>query len=537
MDTLAPQSWIVFLLALYPMNLLAILLHELGHVLAARAIGVRIWAWGIGASRVFFHMAIGDQQFYLGRPLSLGLTIAEPRSLDRQPIADAIFILGGPIATVAGLGAGIVLWSWGIRSDILLAWLAISGFLSLASAVPFVIKTGRQQFVSDAGRLWQLAIWGRENRIASLGVALSNAECVATLLEQAGSRRGAALMSTVVHILEASLGNHQAARHGLFQIDADALKQSATGEAMAALAWAVTSVEANDDDAYDRIEYARHLFKDDNEAKFSTDVLHLQWMHRRGLDVRERLANLRTQATQSSRRDWLCTVDALRFDFDDSFKPDDECERLLTSYRGFMSVEAQSGVLAIATERLAKCDSLDRAHGYFERAQTTISQASASIADPATREMFVCQTAAPLQRAVAATPPDKCPLFISDFSGTVPGRQGSGSRPNRQFFCFATFASGITALMFSVLSVGLGPGQPTSKAAGMVLLVMLFFVLGLVTTLVSILRQERRYTYMWAGLLLATLGVAIAVVVDVNRKRTVSPRFRDAAQMMQSQHV
>ena len=48
------DSPILFALAAGPAMFLAVILHEVGHVLAARCVGIDVAAWGVGYRRPWF---------------------------------------------------------------------------------------------------------------------------------------------------------------------------------------------------------------------------------------------------------------------------------------------------------------------------------------------------------------------------------------------------------------------------------------------------------------------------------------------------
>ncbi len=521
MESFWPQSWIVFLLAFYPANLCAVLLHELGHVLAAQLVGRRVFAWGIGASRVFFRMPLGKQRFYLGLPLNMGFTIACPNALGCQPISEFLFILGGPLITVVGLVAGLALWEWGINSDLLLAWIAVSAILAVTSIIPFPLTIGRIHCDNDAKLLGKLLIRGRQVSIGSVGAALQTMNGFADLLEQAGCRPGANLFQVYACMLETSLGNSEATRARLSQIDVDSLARLPTGKATYALAWSALSVDSNSDDAENRLATARELFGNDVDALFHIDCLHLEWKLVQGHDILAALDQLTGHAEDAARRDWLCALDVLRFNADDTSDPEERCLRLLSAYETFISDVTTAELLAATTERLVLRGAIDRARTFFQRAQLAIAESAEAISDTATREAFIRWTAAPLQRAVIGTQND-LPLFIPDTGTLEPKR----TKSLRRLFAYATVVLGCASLGTAFLALNMPPGQSTSQAAGFVLLVFCFFVLALISTLISILRREQHYVHVSAGLVLAILGMLLAVLSDVNRREVKPPHFR-----------
>lgn len=125
---------------------LALIVHELGHVLAGIFAGFRIVSCGIGVTRPFARIRIAGVWFYLGRPLLRGLTLALPRRLGPDHKAMAILYAGG---SSANLVTGIVAWvgwrhladwtSWRPFNDWTFSsvFMDVSLMMGIANLVPF----------------------------------------------------------------------------------------------------------------------------------------------------------------------------------------------------------------------------------------------------------------------------------------------------------------------------------------------------------------------------------------------------------------
>jgi hypothetical protein len=137
-----PESILVFVLALGPGLVLAIILHEAGHVLAGRCAGFQVSTWGVGVRRPWYYQRIGSTTFYLGWPMTMGLTLCLRDTLESPPGPLSFMIFGGPMASLIGLAAGVGIWLLGAQSDVLAAWIAISLLFVISSAVPFEIRSG-----------------------------------------------------------------------------------------------------------------------------------------------------------------------------------------------------------------------------------------------------------------------------------------------------------------------------------------------------------------------------------------------------------
>src|SRR5215207_2981218 len=94
-----PESFLLFGLAFYPALFLAVVWHEFGHYLAARIVGRRVLAWGVGMARPWLKVPHGDAVFFVGRPLTAGITLLSPPVLRRRPGADFAIIAAGPTAS------------------------------------------------------------------------------------------------------------------------------------------------------------------------------------------------------------------------------------------------------------------------------------------------------------------------------------------------------------------------------------------------------------------------------------------------------
>src|SRR5438034_5109697 len=75
--------------------------HELGHALAGSLAGRRIAACGLGRRPPFLYVRIRGICFFVGVPLSPGLTIAVSDQIGTRARGMSILLLGGPLANVA----------------------------------------------------------------------------------------------------------------------------------------------------------------------------------------------------------------------------------------------------------------------------------------------------------------------------------------------------------------------------------------------------------------------------------------------------
>ncbi len=115
-----PDSWFVLAAAYFPTLILAVIWHEAGHVVGARLVGVPVSAWGVGLARPHFSFPLAGSRFYFGRPYSSGLTLVVPELFAANRLRRAaIYVAGGPLASLLGLVGGYLLWLFVLRSDLL----------------------------------------------------------------------------------------------------------------------------------------------------------------------------------------------------------------------------------------------------------------------------------------------------------------------------------------------------------------------------------------------------------------------------------
>ena len=105
----------------------ALVLHELGHFLAARACQITVTQAGLGWGPKLFGVRVHGVDCHL-RLLPLGAYIRmDMAGLQRRPLSQQLFVL------LAGIGANLVLCAltWGTFFGTLNLWLAIGNLLPL----------------------------------------------------------------------------------------------------------------------------------------------------------------------------------------------------------------------------------------------------------------------------------------------------------------------------------------------------------------------------------------------------------------------
>lgn len=187
-----PESWLALAAAYFPTLILAVIWHEAGHLVGARLVGVPVAAWGVGMARPHFSFPLAGTRFFFGRPYSGGLTLVVPElfAAGRLPRA-AIYVAGGPLASLLGLVGGYLLWVFAFRSDVLVAWIFVSATLVLVTWLPFRIKRGNLNLASDAWQLIDLARGQKNARLQPSGATLGTLGAVSELLRRVGAEADA----------------------------------------------------------------------------------------------------------------------------------------------------------------------------------------------------------------------------------------------------------------------------------------------------------------------------------------------------------
>ena len=511
-----PHSFIVFLIALWPAQIIAVALHEAGHVLAGRFVGVSVRAWGVGIHKVRFRIRLGRSIFYLAQPTNFGLTIynGEPFELTRRQ--NIVFLAGGPIATFVGLAVGLMAWQYGIRSDLLVAWIVISFVFSCASILPYTYRVGAVTLQSDARRLMDLAVYGCPTRTMHSGATLSSTRRIAELLSELGDPCGASYFRIAAAFLETSLGDFDAARESIAIAESTSGVDLETIRPLAAIAQAVLAVETIPADADEPLCLAQSECAHDAMAQFLIELMQLEVRRVQGGDIREALQELRSRTDADSRPDWTCLCDAVLFEID----PPSDIERgyreLVKTHKSMLPDVTNVRLLTHVVERLTENADHVKARKLFSEAQKMIEATAGSIASETTRNRFVERAAAPLQRAVVTTT-DQVPLFI-DITSAHAEPKSAESKSRAPAFAYLTLIAGIGSLVAVATALALrdvGGNRSPGNVGGWTIVVSLLLFVSLCTSLISILRSERRLRTVLVGLALVALSIGIAVVLDL----------------------
>jgi hypothetical protein len=497
------DSEILFFISIGPAILLTVILHEAGHVLAARCVGVAVAAWGIGYRQPWFYRRIGSTIFYVGRPLASGLTIARRSRLERQPLKEFVLVLGGPLATAFGLAAGFTACRWGAQSDPIAAWVYVSFFYLIGSIIPYTDTTSLPRIDNDASQLFQIVRRGRELAGTPIGPALASTQAVVELLATIQCKSGMRFFHSARAVMQAALGDTSNARASLEEACLYSDENSLFHYARAAIATA-----DNTENSEDFFEIGREACYDDPTARFAIACMHEEWRHRQGRGNCEQRQLLRQQALQASRRDWLCWAEELIFEADIFEDVEANCRTLLADFRQQLNGVSRARLLVVAAQRLASLGDFERAKVVASEAEAAIAQEAASIATAETRAAYLRSAGEPLQevaQTINIAPPNFEPVALEHHLS------------RRRIFAFISLALSAPSLMASVIGATIAEFAIHNSTLRLAFALQALAVFGSLLTLaaiaVSILRSESsRWRILSVTLVFAFLIMAIAGV-------------------------
>lgn len=146
---------LLILIAYLPVVYVSIIVHELGHVLLAKAAGLVVGSAGAGGADPFWVGTWRGTRLFLcrRRPLE-GVTFVLPDGLDFKPWQFIVYTLGGILANALTAGLALLLllwvdfasWLWGLLA-------AVNGYLAFANLMPFQFRRGGVSFQSDGAQI------------------------------------------------------------------------------------------------------------------------------------------------------------------------------------------------------------------------------------------------------------------------------------------------------------------------------------------------------------------------------------------------
>ncbi len=378
--------------------MLAVFIHEAGHVIAARCMGIPVYAWGIGYRRPWYYHRFRTTTFYLGFPLGSGLTVPCHPMQDRRPFKHCVLLLGGPLATILGLIVGLSLWPIYGESPLLWAWLYVSSIVAFLSTVPIKSISKSLPIGNDAHQILDCLIYKRQAPAVRPGSTLQSLRVLADLLDNIECRVGFGYVHASIAVFEAMLGNIDLALQSLF-IAHKFQYYDGNWVSIAAYADLLVAVKENSDITEERFAIVAKQCQSNSTVNFSIECIRQQWRHANGFDVKDEIGALRQRAVAATRMDLLCIADQMAFEFYPCDRAASRCRELLHTYRRYISSIDKARLLAVTTEWLAVNGELDLAHTFFAEAQTAIADEAATIKEDTTRQAFVRVASEPLNRA------------------------------------------------------------------------------------------------------------------------------------------
>jgi hypothetical protein len=504
---------IYLVVAIWPAEILATLLHETGHAIAARAMGQTVLCWGVGVRKVLLRIPVRGAILYLGWPLSAGLTLWAPPSSEPSRATQLIPTAGGIVANVIGLAAGLVLLGMGWNSPLLWAWIVASALLCLIAAFPETVHIAGTSFKTDGKKLIDILLRKDSRGEIRVGRQLQHVRAIIQFLRHVRHAGGVARYSASAAILEAALGNLDQARKDLECAEAAGRVEIPCMATALALTRLVIAAEANEEQAPQLAEQMRLAFGSDSAIQSCVDSSLATWRHARGLPIGELVDAIRQRAAAASRPNWTRQADILDFMADPTDAPDVRCRQLIGQHPAMLGVSKIS-LLTDAASRLAALGQIDRAREFRAEAAAEISREASYIDSLETRTAFVSST---VKRLQSVLPDEPFAVEIPPKPPTVPIVLASKGRALARI----TLALGAATFLLAV-AVGvwdaLWPLDDTTAHNWAGPIAFCFFI-ALVTTVASILSGERQTGTILGSLLLALLGIGIAIAADLNNVR------------------
>jgi hypothetical protein len=328
---------------------------------------------------------------------------------------------------------------------------------------------------------------------------------LAELLSELGHQTGAAYFRMVASLSQIALGDFASANVSLDGCGASNLDDGLAMSAIVNYARAMIAVEENAPDADERLDALPSQMPQTADAEFHLDILRQTHRQLLGIDVSAELEALHHRAINASRRDWLCMVAKLELASVPFEQVAEKCDALLHTYQHYLTDADQARVLAMTTQRLAAGGSPELARAFFERAQRAIVRAGATIKDPVTRQAFLRLVTRPLEQAAEAAS-SEIPLFIP----AIPDGPATDPITRKAIFTGVTVGFGIGAA-FSAVGLVYFTDRPVADLCMMGFAT--YLLLGLVTSMIAVLRRERRWVLLSCAWTLIALAMAILAIV------------------------
>lgn len=151
-----PDNLPLFLLLLLPAWVIGVAIHELGHLIVGKLVGLNVVACGIGIHRPFCWFTWRGVTFYFGRPITAGLNLFVIDDF-RWPRREMIsMILAGPLASLLLALVAWLLWQFAIAPTPLAALFWMAAFAAFATLIPAQVRRGPVTLSTDGLNAWRL---------------------------------------------------------------------------------------------------------------------------------------------------------------------------------------------------------------------------------------------------------------------------------------------------------------------------------------------------------------------------------------------
>jgi tetratricopeptide (TPR) repeat protein len=156
------EGGVLFGVGIYAAAYLSIVLHELGHWLAATALGVHVAAMSFGGGLRTKTFKVRNTFVLFGPAPSEGLVLPLHRTARHYRWKQMLIVVAGPAVNAAAAIPGLILlvntdyYDQGLAARSLLFWTIINAGLAICNLLPFRIKTAFTEQPSDGAQLLSL---------------------------------------------------------------------------------------------------------------------------------------------------------------------------------------------------------------------------------------------------------------------------------------------------------------------------------------------------------------------------------------------
>ncbi len=394
--------------------MLAVVWHELGHLVAGRAAGLQVIACGVGIRNPWVSKQWGGVVWYFGWLPTGGLTLAVSPGIDIPKAKLLRFISGGPTASLILLIG--VWWLWlaarQTETDFVAALFWTALYMLAITAIPMQVRDRRLTLLNDAATAWHLWHGRSWSELIPPGPLLASLQELVRICNRIDCYLGSIAYTFSLASVQASLGDATAATNTL---ESDVLRdprRHGWGReyegVLSAITLACKDVPASDA-ALTQLNPAG-IDQDYLKALIALQLLE-NAVERDA--VTPGLVQAAAEAAQSTNRAGLRVMAqalALIADVPEDIEARAAAligPKLRPYINPLLVLRLRSHVCQILAER----GEIDRARHWFSLAVAQQSEIARGITDPATKERFLALASTRLRKAIDATP-ESAPLFV-----------------------------------------------------------------------------------------------------------------------------